>query len=62
MLSALPFIPPNDALRYFELLIDKIHDNFNDECDDLINYFEDTYIVICFIKFIKWYAYHKHLR
>ena len=53
MLSALAFVPPNDVIRYFELLIDEIRNNFNDECDDLIDYFEDTYIGICFIKFIK---------
>ena len=53
MLSALAFVPPNDAIRYFELMIDEIRNNFNDECDDLIDYFEDTYIGICFIKFIK---------
>ena len=53
MLSALAFVPPNDVIRYFELLIDKIRNDFNDECDDLIYYFEDTYIGICFIKFIK---------
>ena len=53
MLSALAFIPPNDVIRYFKLLIDKIRDNFKDECDDLIDYFEDTYIGICVNKFIK---------
>ena len=53
MLSALAFVPPNDVIRYFELLIDEIRNNFNDECDDLIDYFEDTSIGICFIKFIK---------
>ena len=44
MLSALAFVPPNDVIRYFELLIDEIRNNFNDECDDLMDYFEDTYI------------------
>ena len=53
MLSALAFLPPNDVIRYFELLIDEIRNNFNDECDDSIDNFEGTYIGICFIKFTK---------
>ena len=48
MLSALVFVQPNDVIRYFELLIDGIRNNFNDECDDLVDYFEDTYIGISF--------------
>ena len=44
MLSAVAFVPPNDAIRYFELLIDEICNNFNDKCNDLIDYFEDTSI------------------
>ena len=55
ILSALAFVRSNDVIRYFELLIDKICNNFNDECNDLINYFEYTYLGIFFIKFIKWY-------
>ena len=53
MLSALAFVPPNDVIRYFELLIDEICNNFNDEYVDLIDYFEGTYIGICFFKIIK---------
>ena len=53
---ALAFVTPNDVIRYFELLIDEICNNFNDECDNLIDYFEDTYIGICFIKCIKCYS------
>ena len=53
MLSALAFVPSNDVIRYFGLLIDEIRNNFNDECDDVIGYFEDSYIGICFIKFIR---------
>ena len=49
----LSFVLPNGVIRYFELLIDEIRNKFNDEYDDLIEYFEDTYIGICFIKFIK---------
>ena len=52
LFSALAFVPPNDVV-HFELLIDEIRSNFNDECDDLIDCFEDTHISICFIKFIK---------
>ena len=51
LFSALAFVPPNDVV-HFELLIDEIRSNFNDECDDLIDCFEDTHISICFIKFI----------
>ena len=47
MLSALALV-----IHYFELLIDEICNNFNDECDDLIDYVEDNYIGICCIKFI----------
>ena len=53
MLSALAFVPPNDVIRYFELLIDEICNDFNDECSDLIGYFEGTYIGICLVKFLK---------
>ena len=55
MLSAQVFVPPNNVIRYFELLMDETRNNFNDECDDLIDYFQDTYIYIgiCFIKFRK---------
>ena len=49
MLSALAFVPPNDAIRCFKLLIDEICNNLNNECGDLIDYFEDTYIGICFL-------------
>ena len=46
MLSALAFVPPNDVIRYFELLIDEIRNNFNDECDDLIDCFEDPIVLL----------------
>ena len=47
------FIPPNDVIRYFELLMDEIHNNFNDECDNLIDYFEGTCI---YYSIYKWYS------
>ena len=53
MLSPLVFIPPNDVIHYFELLIDEIRNNFSDEFNDLMDYSEDAYIGIYFIKFIK---------
>ena len=56
MFSALAFVLPNDVMRYFEILVDVIRNTFNDECDDLKDYFEDTYIDICFIKLIKLYS------
>ena len=53
MLFALAFIPPNAVIRYFELLIDEIRNNFNNEFDDLMDYFEGAYIDVSFIRFIK---------
>ena len=53
MLSVLASVPPNDVIRYFELLIEEIRNNFKNERDDLRDYFEDTDIGIYFIKFIK---------
>ena len=53
MLSAIPFVPQNDVIRYFELLLDKIRNIFKNECNDLTDYFEETYIGIYFLKFIK---------
>ena len=53
MLSAIAFVPPNNVIPYFELLIDEICNNFNNDCDDLTDYFEDTYKGICFIKYLK---------
>ena len=48
MFFALAFIQPNDIIRYFELLLDEIHNNFNDDFEDLMDYFEDGYIDITF--------------
>ena len=49
-LSTLAFVPPNDVIRYFQLLTTF---NWQLSIDNMIDCFEDTYIDICFIKFIK---------
>jgi hypothetical protein len=42
MLAALAFVPCSDVIDTFEILIEK---EFNDEeFNDIINYFEDTWI------------------
>ena len=50
--SALAFVSSQDVIRYLELLIEEIHNNFNNECDNLIDCFQNTYIgetIFCFI-------------
>ena len=44
MLSALTFVPPNNVIPYYEELCDNIRNTFNEDCDDVIEYFEDNYI------------------
>ena len=43
MLAALAFVPPNNVIVYYEQLYDHIR-SFNEDCDDVIEYFEDNYI------------------
>ena len=44
MLCALAFLPPNDVVQMFEELVDLIRANYNNDVEDLLKYFEDTYI------------------
>ena len=44
MIPALGFIPPNDVVDAFERLTDVIRNQYADETDGLLDYFEDTYI------------------
>lgn len=44
MLSAIAFLPPNDVIRGFEEFADCIWNVDNGYADDLLEYFEDTYI------------------
>ena len=44
MISALAFLPPEDVIDGFEELSDVIRELYNDTVDDLLQYFEDTYI------------------
>ena len=41
---ALAFIPLPDLERAFGDLFNEIRNNFNNDMDDVLNYFEDTYI------------------
>ena len=44
MLPALAFLPASDVIEGFEELVDTIRVLYNDVADDLLQYFEDTYI------------------
>ena len=44
MISALALLPPGDVIDGFEELSDVIRERCNDTVDDLLQYFEDTYI------------------
>ena len=44
MIPALAFGPPGNVVGYFEELADHLRNAFNEDCDDLLNYFEDNYI------------------
>ena len=41
---AFAFIPLPDLERAFDDLFNEIRNNFNNDMDDVLNYFEDTYI------------------
>ena len=44
MIQALAFVPPDNVVAYFEELADHLRNPFNEDCDDLLDYFEDNYI------------------
>ena len=44
MIPAFAFIPPNDVVDAFERLIEVIRNQYGDETDGVLDYFEDTYI------------------
>ena len=44
MICALSFLPPDDVEEGFEQLSDVILEAYNDHMDNLLEYFEDTYI------------------
>lgn len=44
MIPALVVVPPDDVVRYFKELANHLKYAFNEDCDDLLDYFEDNYI------------------
>ena len=44
MLCALTFLPPDDVVQGFEDLTDHIRINYQGEVENLLEYFEDTFI------------------
>ena len=44
MLSEIAFLPPNDVIHIFEELVDHLRNAYNGDADNLLEYFEDTYI------------------
>ena len=44
MIMAVAFVPPADLDTAFDDLFTEIRNNFNNDFDDILNYFEDTYI------------------
>ena len=44
MLCALAFIPPPEVTNGFDTVRGLIRNNFRDEADDVLDYFEDTYV------------------
>ena len=44
MIAALAFVPPDEVEAYFEQYCDYARNLYNDDCDLIIDYFEDTCI------------------
>ena len=44
MIPALVVVPPDDVVRYFKELANHLKYAFNEDCGDLLDYFEDNYI------------------
>ena len=45
MIAALAFVPPQDEINYFEQLSGHIRIEYGDDCDEVLQYMEDNYIV-----------------
>jgi len=46
MIAALAFVPPQDVIASFYLLCDQIRMAYEDDADQVLDYFEDNYIGI----------------
>lgn len=44
MICAVAFLPPDDVVEGFEQLADLIRETYDNQMDDILEYFEDTYI------------------
>jgi len=44
MIPALAFVPPDNIFVFFEELTDFIRGRFNNDCDEILDYFEENYI------------------
>ena len=44
MILALTFVPPENVVAYFEKLADHLRNTVNEDCDNLLDYFENNYI------------------
>ena len=44
MIAALAFVPPDEVKAYFEQYCDYARNFHHNDCDPIIDYFEDTYI------------------
>ena len=44
MIAALAFVPPDEVEAYFEQYCDYARNLYSEDCDPIIDYFEDTYI------------------
>ena len=44
MIGALAFVPPNDVIDSFDNLAQDIRDEYGQDMDDILDYFEDNYV------------------
>ena len=54
MLCALACLPPNDVVQGFDDLVDLIRANYDNDVEDLLEHFEDTYIGRIFRHTSNW--------